>query len=78
MQALVEAVVCSAGPGRDLLRIFAWDLRLAGEPQLMVGAGEAIKHLVLDETRLRRYARTFDFERARRWLLSAIRRASAG
>ncbi len=75
MQALIEAVILSAGPGRDPLRIFAWDLHLAGEAQLMVGTGQAIKHLVLDEARLRKYARTFDFDQARRWLLSAIRHA---
>lgn len=77
MQTLIEAVICSAGPGRDLLNIFAWDLRLVGEPRLMVGTDGVIKHLVLDEARLRTYARTFDFERARRWVLDEIRHAPA-
>lgn len=77
MQVLVEAVIRSTRYREGGPRVSAWDLRLEPAVRLLVATDEGVKRLTLTEPRLRRYARRFDFERARRWLLRAIRHAPA-
>lgn len=77
MDTLVGAVVRAVARRDDGPWIFALEFRPAPRPRLMVATSIGIKHIALDEKRLRRYARTFDFERARRWLLREILNAPA-